>query len=129
MRKHLIFFILMSCMFSSARAASTGYIEPWGKDADLKIPTPATSSAPLSPLAWAAEKLIRFHQTVISPVDGPRSHFRPCSSSYMLRAIRRHGFFEGFILGCDRLLRENEDAWVYRTIEVDGKWIKWDPPP
>ncbi len=76
-----------------------------------------------------AEKVIWFHQNILSPVDGPRSHFRPSSSAYMLAAIKRHGFLKGYILGCDRLLRENSEKWIYPTIEYDGHILKWDPPP
>jgi putative component of membrane protein insertase Oxa1/YidC/SpoIIIJ protein YidD len=100
---------------------------PWGKDADLKIPAPPEPAPKLSIMGKIAEHVILFHQNVISPVDGPRSHFRPSSSRYMLLAIRRHGFIKGYIMGCDRLLRENEDPWVYRTIDVDGNLYKFDP--
>jgi uncharacterized protein len=110
--------------------AIPGYHEPWGKDADLQIPLPSEQSpAPLSPLAQAMEKVIWFHQNIISQVDGPRSHYKPSSSSYMLLAIRKHGFFKGYIMGCDRLLRENSDPWVYRTTLINNKIWKTDPPP
>src|SRR6185436_8598495 len=80
-----------------------GFHEPWGKDADLKYEISESKPAqPLSPLGYLAQQLIYFHQRVISPVDGPRSHFRPSSSTYMLQAIRKHGFFQGYIMGCDR---------------------------
>lgn len=79
-------------------------------------------------LGAAAEKIIEFHQQVISPADGPRSHFIPSSSQYMLDAIREYGFFCGFPMGCDRLLRENNDPWVYRkTLDGSGAPIKYDP--
>ena len=106
-----------------------GYHSPWGKDADLhyQVPSKPTSET-LSPLGEGMEKLIWFHQNIISPVDGPRSHFKPSSSSYMMQAIRKHGFFKGYIMGCDRLLRENDDAWVYRTAVIDGKIWKTDAP-
>lgn len=110
--------------------AQPGYFTPWGKDSDLAIP-PSPSSTPytLSPLGWAAEKVILLHQNVLTKADGPRSHFRPTSARYMLLAIRKNGFFKGFMLGCDRLLRENDEKWVYDTITIDGKTFKWDPPP
>ena len=79
------------------------------------------------PLSFLAEKIILFHQNIISPVDGPRSHFRPTSARYILLAMRRHGFFKGYIMGCDRLLRENKDDWVYRTIVIDDVKYKYDP--
>ena len=112
----------------SALFARPGYFEPWGKDSDLKIESSAkAAAADYSLPVKIADKIIKFHQDVISPVDGPRSHFRPTSSRYMQLAMHRHGFIKGFIMGCDRLLRENKDPWVYRTIEIDGKKYKFDP--
>jgi putative component of membrane protein insertase Oxa1/YidC/SpoIIIJ protein YidD len=109
--------------------AIPGFHEPWGKDSDIKYEVPvAPSPKTFSPFSYVAEKVILFHQRVISPVDGPRSHFRPSSSGYMLQAIRDHGFLKGYIMGCDRLLRENGDPWVYRTTLIDGKIWKTDPP-
>jgi uncharacterized protein len=110
--------------------ALPGYYEPWGKDADLKYsPVQLTQEArPTRSIAVrVAEQVILFHQNVLSPVDGPRSHFRPSSSSYMMQAMQKHGFVEGFLMGCDRLMRENSDDWVYRKIEENGKLFKHDP--
>lgn len=111
--------------------AMPGFYEPWGKDSELckkSGDTVLKDTTKASLAAKLAEQVILFHQNVISPVDGPRSHFRPTSSRYMLLAIRKYGFIKGFVKGCDRLLRENDSEWVYRTIEVDGKLYKWDPP-
>jgi len=106
-----------------------GYTEPWGKDSDLHYISEEAEPAPkLSILGKMMEQVIYFHQRVISPADGPRSHFKPSSSTYMLQAIRKHGFFKGYIMGCDRLLRENSETWVYRTAVIDGKIWKTDPP-
>ncbi|MGE5196591.1 MAG: membrane protein insertion efficiency factor YidD [Anaerolineae bacterium] len=123
--------VVMFLAFPLFLNALPGYEEPWGKDADLRLRQESQEEPipPLSPMAWVAEKVILFHQNVLTKVDGPRSHFRPTSSRYMLLAIRRHGFLKGFVMGCDRLLRENNDPWVYRTIEIGGKLYKWDPPP
>ncbi|WP_068467280.1 membrane protein insertion efficiency factor YidD [Candidatus Protochlamydia phocaeensis] len=104
---------------------------PWGKDADLALPPPAACQ-PSSPslLAYFGEKAIRFHQDVISPADGPRSHFIPSSSQYTLEAMRKYGFFQGYVMGCDRLMRENSEEWVYRKIlDERGRLTKWDPVP
>lgn len=121
-----LFFILFIPFYIFAGA---GYNLPWGKDADLlKVEDPALHPLPRKDiLSKAAEKIILFHQNIISPVDGPRSNFRPTSARYMLLAIRRYGFFKGYMMGCNRLLRENSDDWVYRTIVIDGVTYKWDP--
>jgi uncharacterized protein len=122
------FFLLLSLMvFSILRA------DPWGKDADLVHPTvigPPPISSPSSLLTCWGIKAIRFHQEVISPADGPRSHFIPSSSQYTLEAMRKYGFFKGFTMGCDRLMRENEEKWVYRkTRDGAGCEMKWNPVP
>ena len=125
-RKIILFmFVFGMASFLEARP---GFYEPWGKHADLKIPSKGEEEPKSSPLAWAGEKIIWFHQNIISPVDGPRSHFRPSSSEYMRLAMRKYGFFKGYVKGCDRLLRENSDPWIYRKTESDGKLFKWDPP-
>jgi len=108
--------------------AAPGYFEPWGKDADLKVAVPPHTENPKHSLAVrVADQIIWFHQNVLSPVDGPRSHFRPSSSSYMMQSMHKHGFVMGFLMGCDRLMRENSDEWVYRKIETEGKIFKYDP--
>jgi len=110
--------------------AIPGYFEPWGKDTDLiYTPSPLTEKTPPkhSLAVKVAEQIILFHQHVLSPVDGPRSHFRPSSSSYMMQSMQKHGFIMGFLMGCDRLMRENSDDWVYRKIETEGKIFKYDP--
>jgi putative component of membrane protein insertase Oxa1/YidC/SpoIIIJ protein YidD len=118
-------FLLPTFLFSIP-----GYFEPWGKDADLKCdPHPQNQELHLSLMVQGMEKVIWFHQHVISTVDGPRSHYKPSSSNYMLQAIHKHGFLKGYIMGCDRLLRENSDPWIYRTEIIDDKIWKIDPPP
>lgn len=120
-----LFFLVPVFLFSVP-----GYFEPWGKDADLKYAPPGQNQElDLSAMAKAMEKVIWFHQNIISTVDGPRSHFKPSSSNYMLLAIRKYGFLKGYVMGCDRLLRENSDPWIYRTAIIDNKIWKTDPPP
>lgn len=45
----------------------------------------------------------------------------------MRLAMYNYGFIKGFLMGCDRLLRENNDDWVYRKVEIDGQVYKYDP--
>lgn len=104
--------------------------EPWGKDYDIKY-TKKEEKKSLkknpSILSKIANSIILFHQKNFSPIDGPRSNFRPTSSRYMQLAIKRYGFLKGYIMGCDRLLRENNEKWVYRTIKINGIEYKYDP--
>ncbi|MCF7851930.1 MAG: membrane protein insertion efficiency factor YidD [Simkaniaceae bacterium] len=111
-------------------AYQPGYVEPWGKDKALAgfqkdedfIP-PKRKDIP----SRIAEAVIAFHQNILSPTDGPRSHYRPSSSEYMKQAIRRHGFVMGYLMGCDRLLRENKEHWVYRKTLYGNTEYKYDP--
>ncbi|WP_242678217.1 MULTISPECIES: membrane protein insertion efficiency factor YidD [unclassified Neochlamydia] len=77
-----------------------------------------------------AESLIGFHQTIITPIDGPRSNYLPSSSQYTLDAMRKYGFFVGFSMGCDRLMRENDDPWIYpKVTDRQGYLLKYNPVP
>ena len=119
-------------LFSLLSLFSFLQADPWGKDADLAYPPPCHTyeTKPVNFLARLGTKAIRFHQEVISPADGPRSHYIPSSSQYTLEAMQKYGFFKGFILGCDRLMRENEEEWVYRkTCDAAGHSMKWNPVP
>ena len=108
--------------------AAPGFNEPWGTHSDLHYST--SQPQPISQNLTHAiiAPIIRFHQNIISPVDGPRSHFRPSSSQYMYQAVQKHGLY-GIFLGFDRLLRENSDEWVYQTIQTPDGLMKYDPPP
>jgi uncharacterized protein len=102
--------------------------EPFGIDADLTMPVRAQEEFCHNPSIAIA--MIRFHQEVISPADGPRSHYIPSSSQYTLEAMKKYGFYKGFLYGCDRLLRENNEPWVYEKIsDGHGGELKWDPVP
>ena len=119
--KYLLFFASFSLF------AQPGYFEPWGKDSGLKVAEKPLPQKEPSILVRIADAVIRFHQEVLSPVDGPRSHYRPSSSQYMQQAIHNYGFLRGYIMGCDRLLRENDEEWVYRTVIYEGRTLKFDP--
>ena len=109
--------------------AEVGYFLPWGKDADLSHQQTSSINYEKSLGQMTANVIIEFHQSVISPADGPRSHFRPSSSTYARDAIDKYGFVKGFLLGCDRLMRENEEAWYYPKITTEEGTYKYDPVP
>lgn len=99
--------------------------EPFGTDAGLER---AAAHSQVDASNFESNLLISFHQKVLSPTDGPRSHYFPVSSRYMRGAIKKHGF-QGWLMGCDRLLRENGEDWVYRSILLDEGLMKYDPVP
>lgn len=124
-------FILLSLL--SLAILSNLQADPWGKDADLCSKRSDCTMCPKTecktPLfGQFAEVMIAFHQKVISPCDGPRSHYLPSSSQYTLDAMRKYGFFRGYTMGCNRLMRENNEEWVYRTgVNGAGVTMKLDP--
>lgn len=120
-------FKMVLLLFPLLAVAKEPFCEPWGRDATLKMPQKEQIVRKSGIGVRIANAIIRFHQTVITRVDGPRSHFRPTSSRYMQLAMQRYGFMRGFVMGCDRLLRENDEEWVYNTIEVNGRTFKYDP--
>ena len=97
----------------SANSYSESGIEPWGIDAKLAYPDTQTTLITPSMSKLVCKRMIRFFQDYISQIDGPRSSFYPTSSQYAKEAIEKYGVFKGIAMGCDRLMRENKDPWVY----------------
>lgn len=120
-------------LFFTLQIHLTLFADPWGKDADLipKKKKEKKTSSPLfeDPLRAFGRIAIEFHQDYISQADGPRSHFFPSSSQYTKEAMSKYGFFQGYILGCDRLMRENSDEWIYLKINSPYGQLKWNPVP
>ncbi|MFZ0564610.1 MAG: membrane protein insertion efficiency factor YidD [Chlamydiales bacterium] len=136
--KIIFFFFAFSLLLSQLKLFSFHEVgnEPWGVDAEIihiKSNTPENLVQKHHLGQKTCRVMIRFFQQYISPIDGPRSSFCPTSSQYALEAISKFGVFKGLLLGCDRLLRENKEMWVYDRIvqydECDGHIIerKYDP--
>ena len=107
-----------NCLFiflfaATLLATPPGYHEPWGNDCDLKAPAPTKEKKAPSLAVRMADSIIKFHQEVISPVDGPRSHYRPSSSQYMHLAMHRYGFGLGL-----PAFREAASAWMMTRFGV-----------
>ncbi|NGX60632.1 MAG: putative membrane protein insertion efficiency factor [Chlamydiae bacterium] len=101
---------------------------PWGADVDLlQKSTPEAPEKKRSHGQKVCYSMIRFFQTTIGPIDGPRSSYYPTSSQYALEAIEKYGVFTGIALGCDRLMRENGEPWIYPTTHNYGIQRKLDP--
>ncbi|MCC5832933.1 MAG: membrane protein insertion efficiency factor YidD [Chlamydiales bacterium] len=106
------------------------FSEPWGIDSEIAY-TKIEKTQAQKPRTYATRSLckamIRFFQDYISPIDGPRSSFYPTSSQYALEAIQKYGVFRGISMGCDRLMRENSESWVYDRTDRYGIERKLDP--
>ncbi|RMD95363.1 MAG: membrane protein insertion efficiency factor YidD [Calditrichaeota bacterium] len=49
--------------------------------------------------------LIRFYQTLISPILPPSCRFYPTCSNYTYQAIEKYGVIKGSFLGVKRILK------------------------
>lgn len=126
MRFFFLFFILSSSLLFSHTFSESGK-EPWGFDQELLHKTEERKNVtPRGRAQNVCDQSIRFFQNYISAIDGPRSTFYPTSSEYTRQMICKYGVLQGIGLGCDRLLRENNDHWVYRTVVKHGTLRKID---
>jgi putative component of membrane protein insertase Oxa1/YidC/SpoIIIJ protein YidD len=79
-----------------------------------------------------SESMVRFYQMNVSPKQGKKCPAYPSCSSFTLDAIKRYGFFQGFLMGLDRIyFRENFDMKYlkhYRAVQTrNGEKRVYDP--
>lgn len=90
-----------------------------------------------NPMEKASLSAIHTFQTIISPVDGDRCYMLPSCSEYGRQAIEKHGFFMGWVMTCDRLMRCGQDeiylgepvirgGEVYCSDPVENNDFWWD---
>jgi uncharacterized protein len=135
MRHKFYFFIysllsalLTICTFTlSAQGLQESCIEPWGADSELVYTKSKKEAPPLSLPQKLSHFLISAFQKHISPIDGPRSSFFPTSSRYTWEAIQKYGVLIGIALGCDRLMRENDELGFYPIVLKEEVQRKYDP--
>jgi putative component of membrane protein insertase Oxa1/YidC/SpoIIIJ protein YidD len=64
----------------------------------------------------------------LSAVRRGLSPMYPCSSSYSLQCLKKHGPFIGWMITCDRLMRSGRDELdLSPWIKINGKWWCYDP--
>lgn len=102
-------------------------IEPWGVDGDLICKPQVCEEIHPKRSVKVCQSMIHFYQNHISPIDGPRSSYLPSSSQYACDAISKYGVFKGIALGCDRLMRENGETWLYSITQTPDGERKIDP--
>jgi putative component of membrane protein insertase Oxa1/YidC/SpoIIIJ protein YidD len=130
----IIMAFLLGVLPATSQAALSSFEageQPWGIDCELSMPL-KKAEIPIEAHSFSSRiclSMIRFFQQHISPIDGPRSSYFPTSSQYTLLAIKKYGVMKGVALGCDRLMRENADTWVYPLTDAYGATRKLDPVP
>ena len=75
-----------------------------------------------------AQWLLSIYKNHISPVNADRCPSYPSCSSYAEQAMKKHGFFMGWIMTVDRLIHEGkEETTVSPYIHSDGEDLILDP--
>jgi hypothetical protein len=77
-----------------------------------------------NPAHW----LLSLYKNHISPVNGDSCPSYPSCSLYAEQAMKKHGFFMGWIMTVDRLIHEGkEETAVSPYINFDGEKLIFDP--
>jgi hypothetical protein len=70
---------------------------------------------------------IEIFSKYISPVDGDRCPMYPTCATYGLQAIKKHGFFIGFMMTTGRLIHETNEMDDAPLINIGNKNRFYDP--
>jgi putative component of membrane protein insertase Oxa1/YidC/SpoIIIJ protein YidD len=95
---YTLFFALGAALLFGGCAVNPPLIDP---QADNSASSSETTNPALYPLL--------FFKKYISSADGDRCSMSPTCSSYSMDAFSRHGFFVGWMMTCDRLMRCGRD--------------------
>ena len=99
----------------------------WASVVSILIPASLVCSQETAALPHVPG-LIRFYQVYISPIDGDRCPMVPSCSTYMKNSIEKHGFFIGWIMGMDRLVRCGRDeVKISSPVWINKKIYTYDP--
>ena len=100
--------------------SALAFEEEWGKKTDI---VEKQEKQDWSPGSW----FVSLYRKHISAVDGDRCPSLPSCSSYSLNAMKKHGFFIGWIMTVDRLIHEGrEEAEVSPLVFTEGTWKIYD---
>ena len=119
---YIFFLLLLFCAF-------TVIFDSPGMAWDKAWPVqPTTTSEKEKEVGNPGSWVISIYQDLISPVDGDRCPSEPSCSTYSRKAIRKHGFFIGWMMTVDRLIHEFSEAGKTSPIVfTKGKWKIHDP--
>jgi uncharacterized protein len=128
MRTLQILTILIILTVSAMSALAQDSFAPWdfnsGKAASAKGGDEDKMSVGAKALSWG----VHFYRETISQVDGERCKMYPSCSAYSLEAIKKHGFFLGYVMTADRLIHESNEMDDAPKIKLrNGKERYYDP--
>ncbi len=117
---------LFVLMISTSPAWAADSFAPWDFNAAPAKGDPRGQE--MSPGAKLLVLAVNFYRETISHVDGERCRMYPSCSAYSLEAIKKHGFFSGYVMTADRLIHEsNEMDHAPKIILKNGKERYYDP--
>lgn len=102
MRIGLIFLIFF--FFFTSFVYASPFKGPWDQDSSKKISGKQTDHR-LNPLRF----MVEVYRNYISPIDGKDCPMYPTCSEYSILCFKKHGFFIGWMMTCDRLYRCGRD--------------------
>ena len=121
MRIGLIFLILFFSLATVVHASD--FKGPWDKNNSRKISRKQIDKK-VNPL----RSLVEAYSAYISPIDGKDCPMYPSCSKYSVQCFKKHGFFIGWMMTCDRLFRCGRDELrLSPQIIVNGKFKWYDP--
>jgi len=116
-------FVALFFFFTSVVYAAP-FKGPWDQESPLQNSQKQMDSA-VNPLRF----LVEVYRTNISPIDGKNCPMHPSCSEYSIRCFKKHGFFIGWMMTCDRLFRCGRDeVRLSPYIVVNGENRCYDPP-
>jgi putative membrane protein insertion efficiency factor len=101
--------------------------EPWPDETSLRFVKEKSPGSMIPPGQQVAERLLRFYQKYISPVDGDRCPSYPTCSQYGLEAVRKHGALLGLVMTFDRLIHESDEIRSAPLVRVGESYRYYDP--
>jgi hypothetical protein len=115
----LVFFSLVTALPQGSASKA------WAEALPAKVTAASTADhSGFNPGSW----LMGLYRDSVSRVDGDRCPSIPSCSSYSVQAMKKHGFFLGWMMTVDRLIHEGkEETKVSPVVYSEGKWKIFDP--
>jgi putative component of membrane protein insertase Oxa1/YidC/SpoIIIJ protein YidD len=121
MRIGLIFLILFFSLATWVYASD--FKGPWDINNSQKI-----SQKQIDKKVNPLRALVESYSAYISQIDGKTCPMYPSCSKYSIQCFKKHSFFTGWMMTCDRLFRCGRDELrLSPQIIVNGK-LKWYDP-
>lgn len=117
MKTHFLFLIVILVIVSHSIAQASESFDPWNFNR-LTAGVPEKEQSPSWP-ALILQSGLQIYVRHISAVDGDRCSMYPSCSTYAMQAVKKHGFFMGWLLTVDRLIHEGNEMDLAPELLID----------